>query len=50
MMAPILPGMITAHHEMVAGTTEKDYYQGKVTGATAEQIAVARESDEGSHA
>ena len=50
LLAPILPGMVPAPHEMVAGTTEKDYYQGKVTGATAEQIAKARKSDEGGDA
>ncbi len=48
LLAPLLPGMAPAPHSMVAGTTEKDYYEGKITGATAEQIAevAAREADE----
>ncbi len=37
LLGPLLPGMVEAPHPMVAGTTEKDYYGGIVTEATAEQ-------------
>ncbi len=37
LLAPLLPGMVAAPHPMVEGTTEKDYYQGKVNGATQAQ-------------
>lgn len=37
LLAPLLPGMIAPPHEMVPGTTEKDYYSGKVTGSVAAQ-------------
>lgn len=39
LLAPLQPGMVAPPHSMVEGTTEKDYYLGKVTGATPEQIA-----------
>ncbi|HVN11438.1 MAG TPA: NADH-quinone oxidoreductase subunit NuoI [Kineosporiaceae bacterium] len=39
LLGPMLPGMLGAPHPMVAGTTEKDYYNGRVTEATAEQRA-----------
>jgi NADH-quinone oxidoreductase subunit I len=39
LLGPMMPGMVEAPHSMVAGTTEKDYYAGRVTGATPEQIA-----------
>src|SRR5919199_1731502 len=39
LLGPLLPGMVEAPHPMVAGTTEKDYYRGHVTEATAEQRA-----------
>jgi NADH-quinone oxidoreductase subunit I len=39
LLGPLLPGMVEAPHPMVAGTTEKDYYRGQVTEATAEQRA-----------
>ncbi len=39
LLGPLLPGMAEAPHSMVEGTTEKDYYEGKVQQATAEQIA-----------
>ena len=39
LLAPLLPGMLAPPHALVEGTTEKDYYDGKVTGATPEQIA-----------
>lgn len=41
LLAPLLPGMIPAPHDMVPGTTEKDYYAGKVTGSVPEQQASA---------
>ena len=33
LLAPLLPGMVNPPHDMVDGATEKDYYQGRVTGA-----------------
>ena len=33
LLAPLQPGMVPAPHPMVPGTTERDYYQGKVTEA-----------------
>src|SRR5437660_4353875 len=39
LLAPLLPGMVEAPHPMVGGTTEKDYYGGLVTEATADQRA-----------
>lgn len=32
LLAPLLPGMQAPPHDMVAGATEKDYYEGRVTG------------------
>ncbi|MDQ1249652.1 MAG: NADH-quinone oxidoreductase subunit [Actinomycetota bacterium] len=46
LIAPLLPGMVAPPHAMVEGTDEKDYYNGKVTGATAEQIAAAKARQE----
>ena len=37
LLAPLMPGMVEAPHSMVAGTTSKDYYDGKVTGSTPAQ-------------
>ncbi|GLY27620.1 NADH-quinone oxidoreductase subunit I 1 [Kineosporia sp. NBRC 101731] len=37
LLAPVLGGMIPAPHPMVPGTTEQDYYQGKVTQSVPEQ-------------
>ena len=37
LLAPMLAGMVPAPHPMVEGTTDTDYYQGKVTRGTAEQ-------------
>ena len=37
LLAPLLPGMIAPPHDMVPGTTEQDYYAGKVTGSVPEQ-------------
>lgn len=34
LLAPMQAGMLPAPHPMVAGTDERDYYQGKVTGPT----------------
>lgn len=42
LLARILPGMAPAPHAMAAGTTEEDYYLGKVTGATPDQLEEAR--------
>jgi hypothetical protein len=41
LLGPMLPGMVPAPHQMVPGTTETDYYLGKVTGAVAVQSAEA---------
>jgi len=47
LLGPVQEGMVAAPHPMVAGMRERDYYQGKVTQATAEQRAWAegREAD-----
>jgi NADH-quinone oxidoreductase subunit I len=45
LLAPLLPGMVAPPHSMVPGTTEKDYYEGKVTKAVPEQEAEAAERD-----
>ncbi len=37
LLAPLLPGMVAPPHDMVADFDEKDYYAGKVIGATPEQ-------------
>jgi NADH-quinone oxidoreductase subunit I len=39
LLAPMQAGMAAAPHAMVEGTTEKDYYLGKVSRATDAQIA-----------
>ncbi len=41
LLAPLLEGMAQPPHEMVPGTDEKDYYEGKVTSATEQQFAEA---------
>lgn len=41
LLAPLLPGMAAPPHQVVAGATERDYYQGSVTGATSAQFAEA---------
>ncbi len=41
LLGPMLPGMLPAPHPMVPGSTDKDYYGGRVTGATPEQVAWA---------
>ena len=38
LLAPLLPGMAQPPHQMVEGLTDRDYYSGKVTGATPAQI------------
>ena len=52
LLAPLGPDMVAPPHAMVAGTTEKDYYEGKVTGATEEQreAAAAQSVDEAADA
>jgi NADH-quinone oxidoreductase subunit I len=47
LLAPVQEGMLVAPHPMVAGMRERDYYQGKVTQATAEQRAWADEREVG---
>jgi NADH-quinone oxidoreductase subunit I len=37
LLAPLLPGMIPPPHQMVPGTTDQDYYAGRVTGSVPEQ-------------
>ncbi len=39
LLGPMLPGMVDAPHPMVPGTSEQDYYEGKVTEAVPEQRA-----------
>lgn len=39
LLAPLTPAMAPSPHSMAAGMTEKDYYLGKITGATPEQYA-----------
>lgn len=43
LLAPVREGMLSAPHPMVDGTTDKDYYQGKVTGPSTEQVEWVRE-------
>lgn len=47
LLGPLQEGMVAAPHPMAAGMHERDYYQGNVTQATAEQRewAQAREAD-----
>jgi NADH-quinone oxidoreductase subunit I len=50
LLGPMLPGMVEAPHPMVPGSTDRDYYQGRVTEAVAEQkdwVAARRGEDEG---
>lgn len=39
MLAPLQTGMLAPPHPMVEGLEERDYYHGKVSGATDEQRA-----------
>jgi formate hydrogenlyase subunit 6/NADH:ubiquinone oxidoreductase subunit I len=43
LLAPLLPGMLAPPHAMVPGTTEKDYYANRITGAVPEQAESSRE-------
>ncbi|CAB4793028.1 unannotated protein [freshwater metagenome] len=46
LLAPLMEGMISPPHPMVAGTTDTDYYQGKITGPDAHQeLARTREPE-----
>ena len=47
LLAPVQEGMLPAPHPMVEGTDEKDYYQGKVTAATAEERSWVEHQAEG---
>jgi NADH-quinone oxidoreductase subunit I len=44
LLAPLLPGMEPAPHDMPPGTTEKDYYRGRVIGYM--QVAEGDDDDE----
>jgi NADH-quinone oxidoreductase subunit I len=44
LLAPALPGMLAPPHPVVPGTTEKDYYLGRVNGAVKEQIDWVKEN------
>ena len=46
LLAPLSEGMVAAPHPMVEGMEERDYYQGKVNKATAEQRAFVAERDD----
>jgi len=48
LLAPMLPGMLAPPHSMAPGMEAKDYYDGTVRGATAEQIAEVEARDGGS--
>jgi NADH-quinone oxidoreductase subunit I len=39
LLGPLMPNMVAAPHSMVEGTSERDYYQGKISRATDAQIA-----------
>jgi NADH-quinone oxidoreductase subunit I len=39
LLGPLMPNMVAAPHSMAEGTTERDYYQGKISRATDAQIA-----------
>ncbi len=41
LLGPMLPGMLAAPHEMVPGTTDRDYYANKITGSVPEQHAAS---------
>lgn len=47
LLAPLAGGMVAPPHDVVAGTTEHDYYLGKVVGATDEQREAAQARAEG---
>jgi NADH-quinone oxidoreductase chain I len=37
LLAPLLPGMIAPPHDMVPGTTDRNYYANEITGSVPEQ-------------
>ena len=39
LLGPLMPNMVAAPHSMVEGTSERDYYLGKISRATDAQIA-----------
>ena len=43
LLAPMAEGALAGPHPMAAGTTDTDYYQGKITGPTADQVDWVRE-------
>ena len=43
LLEPLHEGMLAPPHPMVSGFTDGDYYQGRVSGPTAEQVAWVRE-------
>ncbi|MFY9262697.1 MAG: NADH-quinone oxidoreductase subunit NuoI [Actinomycetaceae bacterium] len=43
-LVPLAEGMLAPPHPMVEGTTDADYYKGKVTGPSAKQVAWVREN------
>ena len=43
-LGALADGALAGPHPMVEGTTDSDYYQGKVTGPTAAQVAWVREN------
>ncbi len=45
LLGPMLPGMLAPPHEMVPGTTDRDYYANKITGSVPEQ-RIASASDQ----
>jgi NADH-quinone oxidoreductase chain I len=45
LLAPLLPGMVAPPHDMVPGTTERDYYGNTVTGASPEQVTTGAGSE-----
>ena len=53
LLAPLLDGMLEAPHPMAEGTTDDDYYNGKVTGCTPAQeewVRHNRQEQEGDNA
>jgi len=49
LLAPLLPGMLPPPHPMVPGTTDTDYYAGKVTGAVPEQAVAEVLAEDEAH-
>ena len=41
LLAPLLPGMVAPPHDMVPGTTERDYYANTVKGSSPEQVTTS---------